>query len=128
LHLDLALYRFTGSPYRRARGEVKFEEKTGGQAAYPPPRRRRKRGGLGRFADVQREAWKSGRYPIGNKNGRRRKSEVVSKKGAEFRLKGKDSRRFCVLAKVEGSQGWVEFTVKSKHGGTDTKRVTIKKS
>ncbi|HUU36704.1 MAG TPA: M14 family metallopeptidase [Candidatus Desulfaltia sp.] len=55
-------------------------------------------------------------------------SEVVSKKGAEFRLKGKDSRRFCVLAKLEGSQGWVEFTVKSKHGGTDTKRVTIKKS
>jgi hypothetical protein len=55
-------------------------------------------------------------------------SEVVSKKGAEFRLKGKDSRRFCVLVKVEGAQGWVEFTVKSKHGGADTKRVTIKKS
>lgn len=55
-------------------------------------------------------------------------SEVVPKKGAEFRLKGKDSRRFCVLAKLEGSEGWVEFTVTSKSGGTDTKRVTIKKS
>jgi len=55
-------------------------------------------------------------------------SEVVSTKGAEFRLKGKDSRRFCVLAKLEGSQGWVEFTVKSKNGGTDTKRVSIRKS
>ncbi len=56
------------------------------------------------------------------------RSEVVSKKGAEFRLKGKGSQRFCVLAKLGGSEGWVEFTVKSKSGGTDTKRVTIRKS
>jgi hypothetical protein len=54
-------------------------------------------------------------------------SDVVPPKGAEFRLKGKDSRRFCVLAKLGGSEGWVEFTVKSKHGGTDTKRVTIRR-
>jgi hypothetical protein len=55
-------------------------------------------------------------------------SEAVSKKGAEFRLKGKDSRRFCVLAKLDGSQGWVEFTVKSKNGGTDTKKVAIRRN
>lgn len=55
-------------------------------------------------------------------------SGVVSGKGTKFRLKGNDSRRFCALAKLEGSHGWLEFTVKSKHGGTDTKRVTIKRS
>ena len=53
-------------------------------------------------------------------------SEAMAKGTAEFRLGGKETKRFCTLVKMDGSQGWVEFKVESKHGGTATKRVNIK--
>ncbi len=53
-------------------------------------------------------------------------SESIPGKSAEFRLKGKETKRFCTLVKMSGTQGWVEFKVKSKHGGTAAKRVNLK--
>ena len=55
------------------------------------------------------------------------KSAVITKKGTEFRLKGKDTLWFCALVKMDGSSGWVEFDVNSQHGGKVKKRITIKK-
>jgi hypothetical protein len=52
--------------------------------------------------------------------------EVITKKGTEFWLKGKQILRFGALVKMDGSQGWVEVQVKSQNGGTDTKRINIK--
>ena len=52
--------------------------------------------------------------------------EVVTKESAEFRIKGKETLWFCALVEMDGSQGWVEFEVKSKHGGTDKKRINVK--
>jgi len=52
--------------------------------------------------------------------------EIVTGEGAEFRLKGKQTLRFCALVKLNGSSGWVEFKVKSQHGGKIQKRVEIK--
>jgi hypothetical protein len=52
--------------------------------------------------------------------------ETILEKGTEFRIKGKETLRFCALVKMDGSQGWVEANVKSKHGGTDSKKVNIK--
>jgi hypothetical protein len=57
-----------------------------------------------------------------------RRSEVVTKGGTEFRLTARDAKRFCALVKMSGSEGWVEFTVKSKNGGTATKKVSLKVS
>jgi len=56
------------------------------------------------------------------------KSEVITEKGTEFRLKGKQKLRFSTLVKIDGSQGWVELYVKSQHGGSDKKRINIKVS
>jgi hypothetical protein len=53
-------------------------------------------------------------------------SEAVSAKGTEFRLKGHETKRFCALVKMSGPEGSVEFTVRSKHGGTAVKKVTLK--
>ena len=53
---------------------------------------------------------------------------LINKEVTEFRLKGKEMLRFSVLVKMDGSDGWVEFDVDSKHGGTDKKRVNIKVS
>ncbi len=55
-------------------------------------------------------------------------SEPITGKSAEFRLKGKETQRFCTLVKMDGSQGWVEFQVKSKNGGTDSKKINLKMS
>ncbi|MCK4556450.1 MAG: hypothetical protein KAU47_02945, partial [Candidatus Aminicenantes bacterium] len=55
-------------------------------------------------------------------------SQPIIEKSAEFRLKGKETQRFCALVKMDGSQGWVEIQVKSQHGGTDTKRINLKVS
>ena len=55
-------------------------------------------------------------------------SEPIVGKSAEFRLKGKETQQFCTLVKMGGTQGWVEFQVKSQHGGTDSKRINLKKS
>jgi hypothetical protein len=53
-------------------------------------------------------------------------AEVITKEGTEFWLKGKQTLRFCTLVKMDGSQGWVEFHIKSQHGGIDTKKVNLK--
>jgi hypothetical protein len=53
-------------------------------------------------------------------------AEVVTAKGAEFRLKGHETKRFCVLARMKGGEGSVEFTVRSKMGGTAVKKLTLK--
>ena len=50
---------------------------------------------------------------------------LINEKDTEFRLKGRDMLRFSALVKMEGSEGWVEFDVTSKHGGTDKKRINI---
>ena len=53
-------------------------------------------------------------------------SEVVSAKGTEFRLKGHETKRFCALVKMSGAEGSVEFTVRSKAGGTAVRKITLK--
>jgi hypothetical protein len=58
----------------------------------------------------------------------RAQSEAITDKGAEFRLKGKQTLRFAALVKMDGSQGWVEVNVESQRGGKDKKRVNIKLS
>jgi hypothetical protein len=52
--------------------------------------------------------------------------EAIPGKSAEFRLKGKETKRLCTLVKMGGTQGWVEFKVESQHGGTATKRINFK--
>lgn len=52
--------------------------------------------------------------------------EAIGRQGTEFRLKARDSRSFAALVKMDGSQGWVEITVKSKTGGTAVKRIELK--
>jgi hypothetical protein len=52
-------------------------------------------------------------------------ADVVAKQGSEFRLKARDSRRFCTLVRMKGAEGWVEFTVTSRAGGTAVKRVAV---
>jgi hypothetical protein len=51
---------------------------------------------------------------------------ALSNKLAEFRLRGKDSRRYRCLAKMTGSEGWLEFSAVSKNGGTEKRKITIK--
>jgi hypothetical protein len=52
-------------------------------------------------------------------------ADVIAKQGSEFRLKARDSRRFCTLVRMKGAEGWVEFTVTSRAGGTAVKRVAV---
>ena len=54
-------------------------------------------------------------------------STTITTKGTEFRLKGKETLRFCALVKMNGSQGWVEVHIASTHGGTANKRVIIER-
>jgi hypothetical protein len=51
---------------------------------------------------------------------------ALTKQGAEFRLRGKDSRRFRCLVRMSGKEGWVEFTASSRYGGKATKRIVIR--
>jgi len=53
-------------------------------------------------------------------------ADVVAKQGSEFRLKARDAKRFCALVRMKGAEGWVEFTVTSKAGGTAVRRVALK--
>lgn len=53
-------------------------------------------------------------------------SGVIVKKGTEFRLGGKQTLRFAALVKMDGKQGWVEFKVVSRHGGTAVRRLNLK--
>jgi hypothetical protein len=50
---------------------------------------------------------------------------TVDKKPAEFRLKGKEAKRFRCLVKMTGGSGWLEFSVDSKAGGKAKKRITL---
>jgi hypothetical protein len=52
--------------------------------------------------------------------------EVITTKGTEFWLNGKQIQRFGALVKMDGGQGWVEVQVTSQNGGTDTKRVDLR--
>ena len=52
-------------------------------------------------------------------------SEPITGKSTKFRLKGKETQRFCTLVKMDGSRGWMEFQVKSEHGWTDTKKINL---
>ena len=54
--------------------------------------------------------------------------ETITPEGAAFRLKGKESKRFCALVDRNGADGWVEISVASKFGGTAKKRITIRKN
>ena len=54
--------------------------------------------------------------------------KAIKEKVTEFRLRGKQTTWFRYLIKVTGSTGWVEFDIKSKFGGQDKKRMTIKLS
>jgi len=51
---------------------------------------------------------------------------ALNNKEAEFRLRGKDSRRFRCLVKMAGSADWVEFSAVSKNSGKDKRKITIK--
>jgi hypothetical protein len=53
-------------------------------------------------------------------------SEVVAAKGTEFRLKGHETKRFCVLVKMTGAEGSVEFAVRSKMAGAAAKKITLR--
>ena len=53
-------------------------------------------------------------------------AKAVVKKGTEFRLKGLETLRFCALVEMNGSDGWVEFKVNSRHGGDAVKRIRLK--
>ena len=52
--------------------------------------------------------------------------EAVAGKGTEFRLEGHEKKKFCVLVKMKGAEGSVEFTVRSMHGGTAAKKITLR--
>ena len=54
--------------------------------------------------------------------------KAIKEKTTEFRLRGKQTTWFRYLIKMTGSNGWVEFDIKSKFGGQDKKRMTIKLS
>ncbi len=53
------------------------------------------------------------------------KFKPLTGKTTEFRLKGKETVVFRGLIKLDGSKGWIEVKVKSKNGGTDSKKVNI---
>jgi hypothetical protein len=62
------------------------------------------------------------KYKLNSINNQNECIPVASDK-AEFRLRGRDSQKFCILLKTDGGKGWVDFSVWSKNGGTDKKRI-----
>ncbi len=52
--------------------------------------------------------------------------DVVARAPREFRLGARSTKRFSALVRMKGADGWVEFTVTSKAGGTATRRVALK--
>jgi len=52
--------------------------------------------------------------------------EAAAGKMTEFRLLSKQTRMFRYLVKSTGGEGWVEFSIESKAGGKDKKKITIK--
>ena len=53
-------------------------------------------------------------------------ADVVVRQRNEFRLNARDSKRFCALVRMKEAEGWIEFTVTSKAGGTVAKRIGVK--
>jgi hypothetical protein len=51
--------------------------------------------------------------------------DVVARAPRDFRLGARSARRFSALVRMKGAEGWVEFTVTSKAGGTATRRVAL---
>jgi hypothetical protein len=51
---------------------------------------------------------------------------ALRNRSADFRLLGKDARKFRCLVRMAGPEGWIEFATVSKYGGKDKKRITIK--
>ncbi len=51
---------------------------------------------------------------------------VASGKVTEFRIKAHEMLRIAVLVRLDGTEGWVECAVDSKHGGKDARRVKIR--
>ena len=51
---------------------------------------------------------------------------VATGKEISLRLKGRDKQTFRYLLAMKGSSGWMEFTINSKNGGTDKKKIEIK--
>lgn len=58
--------------------------------------------------------------PLNNQD----RAMAVGEATHEFRLRGQDSQTFRYL--VQGSGGWVEFTVESFHGGTASQRANVR--
>jgi hypothetical protein len=56
----------------------------------------------------------------------RDRAQAVKGTSVEFRLLGKQPQKFGFLVQLEKSEGWVEFEVVSKFGGTAKKRIQIK--
>ena len=52
--------------------------------------------------------------------------QAVKGKPVEFRLLSKQSQKFGCLVKLDGGEGWIEFSVNSKFGGNSKKRITLK--
>ncbi len=76
-------------------------------------------------SSVERVPVPEGRVQLDPNN--RATSQAVAGEGdLEFRLGGHGSQTFRYLVKMTGNSGWVEFTVTSYHGGTATKRLTIR--
>ena len=53
-------------------------------------------------------------------------AEAIAGDPTEFRLRGRDSKRYRILVKMSGNEGWVEFQTESRFGGKDTRRIVIK--
>ena len=56
----------------------------------------------------------------------RSRAQAVKGTSAEFRLLGKQPQKFGVFVQLEKSEGWIEFEIVSKFGGTAKKRIQIK--
>jgi hypothetical protein len=55
-------------------------------------------------------------------------AEAVLAGGTDFRLRGRESKRFRGLVQMTGTEGWLEIHVESKHGGKAQKRIELKTS
>jgi hypothetical protein len=53
--------------------------------------------------------------------------QMAGGKTTEFRLKGEEKRIIRTIVTMDGKKGDLEFVLKSKNGGTDTKKIEISK-
>jgi hypothetical protein len=54
------------------------------------------------------------------------RANAVGETTHEFGLRGQDTQTLRYLVEKSGGEGWVEFTVESFHGGTATRRATLR--